>query len=93
MGAVLSYTIMPRRGAVDDAVEAYVSGIDAARISDELARLLGDDSAVKSGVRRAEVSSSASMGGLGISCLAMITPGTYMSSLITSSRRVPRELG
>ena len=36
-------TIMPRRGAADDAVEAYVSGIDAA-ISDELARLLGDDS-------------------------------------------------
>ena len=45
---------MLKRGAVDDAVEAYVSNINAA-ILDELARLLGDD-CVKSGIRRAEIS-------------------------------------
>ena len=67
-------------------VEAYASGVDAA-ISDELARLLGDDS-VKSGIRRAEISLPASMGGLGIPCLAMITPGAYMSSLITSTHNL-----
>ena len=42
MGAILTYDYAQTR-AVDDAVEAYASGIGAA-ISDELARLLGDDS-------------------------------------------------
>ena len=64
----------------------HVSGIDAA-ISDELTRLLGDGS-VKSGIRRVENSLPASMDGLGISYLAMITPGANMSSLITSTHNL-----
>ena len=79
-------TIMPRRGVIDEAVEAYVRGIDAA-ISDELARLLGDEK-VKKGIGRAEISLPTSMGGLGIPSLAMITPGAYMSSLITSTHNL-----